>query len=178
MEWSSYFLGLLSGLSVAVLLWIVESLVSRRAAGRVDAAIARDGTLNALREAVADLDEALHPIPIPASEAGDDKADKAIIAWKNSLITAMNHLQFTIPNAPHRPIPDPSLVDRIDKMEQMADEAIAALAQQTGVQGDRGYQTTSVGMQWGYELLSEARFVQECYEAALREHLRRKRQRS
>ena len=172
MEWSSYFLGVLSGLSAAVLFWIFELLVRRRAAGKVDAAIAGDKTLNELREAVAALGEALVMIPTPASGKGDAATNKAVTDWKNNLNIAITHLQFTVPDAPNRPIPDPGLVDRIEKMERMAAKAVAELARQKGVSGERGDIATYTGMKWGYELHSEARFVLECYEAALRAHLR------
>ena len=65
--------------------------------------------------------------PTPASGEGDPATNKAIIEWKNNLNIAITHLQFTVPNAPNRPIPDPVLVDCIDKMEQMAAEAVAEL---------------------------------------------------
>ena len=172
MEWSSYFLGVLSGLTAAALIGLAKLLVRKRAVRHLDAAIAGDSTLDALSDAVAALDEALHPIPTPASEAGDDAANKAITEWNGNLITAITHLQFTVPNAPHRPIPDPSLVDRIDKMEQMAAVAVAELGQLAGVCGQRGDEVVGVGLRWGYEMLSEARFVLKGYETALREHLR------
>ena len=62
-------------------------------------------------------------------------------------------------------------------MEQKVAEAVSELAQQAGVCDQRGHKTVSTGMKWGYALLSEARFVLECYETALREHLRRKQRR-
>ena len=171
MEWSSYFLGVLSGLTVAALIGVARLLLRKRTAHRLEVAVAGDSTLEALQDAVAALDEALNPIPTPASGAGDDAANKAITEWKGNLITAMTHLQFTVPNAPYRPIPDPSLVDRIDKMEQMAADAVAELGQQAGLCGERGDKTITIGRKWGLEMQSEASFVLECYEKALREHL-------
>ena len=178
MEWASYFLGVLSGLTVAALIGLARLLLRKRAAHRLDTAVAGDSTFEALQDAVAALDEALHPIPTPASGAGDAAANNAITEWKGNLITAITHLQFTVPNAPSRPIPDPSLVDRIDKMEQMAAVAVAELGQLAGVCGQRGDEVVGVGLRWGYEMLSEARFVLKCYETALREHLRREPRRS
>ena len=139
----------------------------------MNVAVDEDATLNELRDAVAGLGEALVMTPTPASGEGDPATHKAIIDWKSNLNIAITHLQFTVPDAPHRPIPDPALVDRIDKMEQMADEAVAELARQTGTCGERGEVTVYTCMSLGYKLQSEARFVLKCYEVALREHLQR-----
>lgn len=177
-EWLAYLLGVLSGLSVAVVIELARFLVKRWTARKVSAAVAENENLNELHDAVAALGELLVTTPTPASGAGDPATNKAIIEWKNNLNVAMTHLQFTVLDAPYRPIPDPALVDRIDRMEQMAAEAVAELARHTGVCGERGYMAVYSGMQWGYKLQSEARFVLECYEVALREHLQREQRRS
>ena len=177
-EWLAYLLGMLSGLSVAAVIELARFLVKRWTSRKVNAAVAEDETLNELRDAVAALGEALVTTPTPASREGDPATNKAINEWKNSLNIAITHLQFTVPDAPYRPIPDPALVDRIDKMEQMAAEAVAEVARQTGIYGERGDIAVYSSMKWGYELQSEARFVLECYEVALREHLQRDQRRS
>ena len=173
-EGMAYVLGVLSGLSVAGVIELARFLAKKWAARKVNVAVAEDVTLNELRDAIAGLGEVLVMTPTPASGGGDPATNKAVIEWKSNLNIAITCLQFTVPDAPHRPIPDPALVDRIDTMEQMAAEAVAELARHTGVCGERGETTVYTGMKWGYELQSEARFVLKCYEAALREHLQRR----
>ena len=111
MEWASYILGVLSGLSAAGLFRVAELLVRRRAERKVDAAIASDSPLQTLRRAETALAKALHPIPQPVRGTGDDAASKTVCEWKNNLTIAISGLRFSIPNAPNRPIPDPSLAD-------------------------------------------------------------------
>ena len=163
--------GVVASLVAAFLIWLVKVLLSWRTARKLDAAVAQDDTARALRESIKRLDEALHPIPTPAPEAGDDTSNTVVREWKNGLSVAMTHLQFTIPNYPQRPTTDPALLDRIEKLETMAQEAVTELGQQNGLWGLSGDTTIGIGTNWGYVLLSEARFVRDCYETVLRAHI-------
>ena len=170
-------LGVLASLTAAALIGLANLLRRKRAERKLEAAVADDSTLRDLRASVTQLDEALHPIPTPARDAGDDAANRAVQKWKNGLSVAMSHLQFTVPDLPQRLGLDLDLVDRIERMEQMADEAVRELGQQAGLCGQRGDEAVYTGTKWGCELLSEARLVLDFYETALREHLRRQQRR-
>ena len=134
MEWTLG-LGVLASLAAALLIGLAELLLRKRAERKLDAAMAE---LQSLRDSVTRLDEALHPILTPAREAGDATANTAVQKWKNGLSVAISHLQFTVPDLPQRPGLDLDLVDRIERMEQMADEAVKELGQQAGLCGQRG----------------------------------------
>ena len=134
MEWTLG-LGVLASLAAALLIGLAKLLLRKRAERKLDAAMAEDSTLQSLRDSVTRLDEALHPILTPAREAGDATANTAVQKWKNGLSVAISHLQFTVPDLPQRPGLDLDLVDRIERMEQMADEAVKELGQQAGLCG-------------------------------------------
>ena len=170
MEWT-FVLAVLSSLVAAALWGFAKLLLGKRAGRKLDAAVAQDDTAQALRDSIKRLDGALHPIPTPAREAGARATNTAMREWKNGLSVAMTHLQFTIPNYPQRPITDPALLGRIEELEMMAHKAVAELGQQNDLWGLSGDTTIGIGTKWGYELLAEARFVLDCYETALREHL-------
>lgn len=66
-----------------------------------------------------------------------------------SLVAAFLTLQFTIFNYPQRPTTNPALLDRIEKLETMAQEAVTELGQQKGLWGLSEDTTIGIGTNLG-----------------------------
>ena len=57
-----------------------------------------------------------------------DKIDE----WAEHVSTALTGLMYSITNYPHRPIPDPALVGRIELMEQLTETALSEVMEPVG----------------------------------------------
>ena len=173
MEWSSYLLGVVSGLSVSGLVGLKTYVMQRLAARKVEAALGDDLSLRLLRERTEDLEYELALVPELPCDDTDYAAMDKIDEWANHVSTELSGLMHSITNFPYRPIPDPALVGRIELMEELTATALSdALGPGAGGPSDYSYLYSARSSV--QRALTEARFVLSCYEPALRNKLQQR----
>ena len=173
MEWASYFLGVLSGLSVAVVGGFAKYVMKRLAARKLEAALAQDLDLRHLRQGVRDIEYELANVPGLPSDDTDYAAMDKLDEWAHHMGTALSVLMHSITNYPHRPIPDPALVARIELMEQLTATALSDVMG-PGEGGPSDYSYINDARRSVNAALTEASFVLICYEPALRKMLQQR----
>ena len=126
--------------------------------------------LDSFPETIEDLEYELSLMPKSARDETDYEAMDRHDEWREYVGVALASLRYSIDNFP-TPIPDLSLLSRIERMKELIESANRELGSVGDIVGPEGERHFSAVYWRIMAVLDEARIVLTCYEPILRKNL-------